>query len=150
MFVVYDGEGLRAIPGMVRRAARPFRRGEPLTKDTAMTNVSSLEPGDPRVLPLTRPDVLSDLGLTPAALVRLGAAASMIWAQAVIAESAERGTPVPFSYGSVDFLVREEDGRAVPIELNGANVGEHPTVAVHRLDHFAEATTAALTALELA
>jgi hypothetical protein len=152
MFVVYDraSGGLRAIPGMVRRAERPFRAGEPLTRDIAMTNVSGAGPGGPRVFPLTRPDVLAQLGISPAALVRLGLAASTIWATAVEAEAAERDTPVPFSYGSVDFLIRQDDGRAVPIELNGANVGEHPTVAVHRLDLFAEATTAALTGLGLA
>jgi hypothetical protein len=82
-------------------------------------------------------------------LVDIGRAASILWAEAVEAEAAERATPVPFSYGSVDFLIRQDDGRAVPIELNGANVGSHPTVAVRRLDLFAEATTAALTALGL-
>lgn len=154
MFVVYDpaGGGLRALPGMVRRAARAFRPDE-ITTDTVLTNVSgTVSAGDlpgPRVFPASREDIREALGLTPDGLVDLGRAASILWATAVEAEAAERGTPVPFSYGSVDFLIRQDDGRAVPIEMNGANVGEHPTVAVRRLDLFAEATTATLTGLGL-
>lgn len=154
MFVVYDADagGLRALPGMVRRAARPFHPDR-LTTTSALTNFSgTVSDGDlpgPRVLPTTRADVLDQLGLSPDALVDLGRAASILWACAVQSEAAERDAPVPFSYGSVDFLIRQSDGRAVPIEMNGANVGEHPTVAVHRLDLFAEATTAALTGLGL-
>ncbi|MFI7677445.1 hypothetical protein [Actinophytocola sp. NPDC049390] len=154
MFVVYDpaGGGLRALPGMVRRAAQAFRPDE-ITADTVLANVSGAVsatdlPG-PRVFPLTRPDVLEALGLSPDRLVDLGRAASTLWATAVEAEAAERGSPVPFCYGSVDFLIRQDDGRAVPIEMNGANVGEHPTVAVRRLELFAEATTATLAGLGL-
>jgi hypothetical protein len=149
MFVINDraSGGLRALPGMVRRAARPFRAAS-VTADTVLTNFSGTEsrgdlPG-PRVFPASRADVLDSLGLTPDRLVDLGRAASLLWATAVDAESAERGAPVPFCYGSVDFLVREDDGQAVPIEMNGANVGEHPTVAVNRLGLFAAATTAVL------
>ena len=150
MFVVRDpAGGLRALPGMVRRAEIPFQAGVPLTAASALTNVSGppTDGAPPRVYPATRADVLAQLGLTPEALVRLGRAASLIWAAAVEAEQAERGTPVPFCYGSVDFLIRVDDGRAVPIEMNGANVGEHPSVAVRRLELFAEATTAALAEL---
>jgi hypothetical protein len=154
MFVVHDpaGGGLRALPGMVRRAARPFRAGA-VASDTVLTNFSgTVSEGDlpgPRVFPASRADILSALGLTPDRLVDLGRAASLLWATAVEAESADRGRPLPFCYGSVDFLVRQDNGRAVPIEMNGGNVGEHPTVAVRRLDLFAEATTAVLTGLGL-
>lgn len=150
MFVVHDPRGgLRAVPGMVRRAQTPFRRDQPLTAATALTKVSGGLGGlgndvAPRVYPATRAGVLRQLGLSPDALVRLGLAASTIWVAAIEAEQAARGTPVPFCYGSVDFLVRADDGRAVPIEMNGANVGEHPSVAVRRLELFAEATTATL------
>jgi len=150
MFVVRDpAGGLRAVPGMVRRAETPFRRDQPLTAATALTKVSGSLGGDgpPRVYPATRADVLRHLGLSPDALVLLGLAASTIWVAAVEAEQAARGAPVPFCYGSVDFLVRADDGRPVPIEMNGANVGEHPSVAVRRLELFAEATTATLAAL---
>jgi len=154
MFVVYDpaSGGLRTLPGMVRRAARPFRQDK-ITADTVLATfsgtVSAEDLPGPRVYPASRVDILEALGLTPDRLVDLGRAASILWATAVEAEAAERGAPVPFCYGSVDFLIRQDDGRAVPIEMNGANVGEHPTVAVRRLDLFAEATTAALAGLGL-
>jgi hypothetical protein len=150
MFVVYDpaNGGLRSLPGMVRRAELAFRPGEPLTTGTVLTNFTGAQldnalPG-PRLFPASGADMLARMGLTEDGLVRLGLAASTIWAAGVEAESAQRGTPLPFSYGSVDFLFRQDDGRAVPIEMNGSNVGEHPVVSVHRLDMFAEAMTAAL------
>ncbi|GAA2680213.1 hypothetical protein [Streptomyces lunalinharesii] len=149
MFVTADPEtsGLRALPGMVRTASQPFSiRGE---FDAAMCSSSFSGTADHQAraglqsLPLTAPHVQAALRLTGEDLVRLGQAASLLWAAAVADARQRSDGPVPFAYGSVDFLLTD-DGRAWPIEMNGANVGAHSCVHPLFVDAFPIAMCAAL------
>jgi hypothetical protein len=149
IFVVYDPDarGLRALPGLVRRARVPLRARPRLEPACAATNIRVEAPDavGPSVFPLTAPEILERLGLDERDLVPLGAAAASIWGTAVERSRAEAGADeVPFAYGSVDFVVRASDGDLVPIELNGANVGAHPSVHPEHVDRFATACVAAL------
>jgi hypothetical protein len=154
IFVVYDpaSGGIRGLPGMVRRAQIPLADGVPITAAAAMTNLNAVPaagaiPGR-RFFPATNPEILAQLGLNPDTLVRLCQHAAAIWADAF--DDNTGGPGRQFAYGSVDFLIRRTDRRAVPIEMNGANVGSHPTVHPRWSATFGAATTHALTNLGLA
>jgi hypothetical protein len=99
---------------------------------------------------MTDSEVLAEIALSPDRLVRIARAATTIWTRAVErARAASGGRSVPYCYGTVDFLIRQDDGAAVPIEMNGANVGCHPTVHPMWLDAFGRACTGALRDLGL-
>jgi len=157
IFVVYDpaAGGVRGLPGMVRRAQIPLLDEVPITAASALTNLNAPPsaaalPGR-RFFPATSPEVMGALGLTPGTLIRLCRHAAAIWAQAFTDDRVIGGdTGGQFAYGSVDFVIRGDDGKAVPIEMNGANVGSHPTVHPRWCDTFGAATTHALTNLGLA
>jgi hypothetical protein len=157
IFVVYDpaAGGVRGLPGMVRRAQVPLLDEAPITAASALTNLNAPPsaaalPGR-RFFPATSPEVMGALGLTPGALIRLCRHAAGIWAQAFTDDRVIGGDAGgQFAYGSVDFVIRGDDGKAVPIEMNGANVGSHPTVHPRWCDRFGAATTHALTNLGLA
>lgn len=157
VFVVHDpaARGLRAVPAMVRRAQVPLDACERLGSDCGMTNLNAPKaagaaPGE-RILPVAHPRTLALLGLDEDRLVALCRDAAALWA-AAFAE--ERGLFTgndcrQFAYGSVDVIVRGGDGALVPVELNGANVGSHPTVHPALAEVFGVATTAALRNLGL-
>jgi hypothetical protein len=158
IFVVYDpaAGGVRGLPGMVRRAQVPLRDQAPITAAAALTNLNAPPavaalPGR-RFFPVTAPEVMGALGLTHDALIRLCGHAAAIWVQAFTDDRRRSGGDAAgqFAYGSVDFVIRGDDGKAVPIEMNGANVGSHPTVHPRWCDTFGAATTHALTNLGLA
>lgn len=154
LFVVHDPHtgGLHALPGVVRRAQRRLAGGTALDRAMACTNLNGNPVADPlpgpRMFPLADERVLDQVGLSADRLTDLGRAATTMWAAAVRREQAERGRSLPFCYGSVDVLVREGAG-AVLIEMNGANVGMHPSVHPRFLDAFARASTGALASLGL-
>ncbi|MFY1674076.1 hypothetical protein ACN27G_29690 [Plantactinospora sp. WMMB334] len=158
IFVVYDpaSGGVRGLPGMVRRAQTPLLDEVPITAASAMTNLNAPPAGAAlpgrRFFPATSPQIMAALGLTPDALVQLCQHAAAIWAHAFADdhEAIGGGAGPQFAYGSVDCVIREEDGKTVPIEMNGANVGSHPTVHPRWCDTFGAATTHALTNLGLA
>jgi hypothetical protein len=146
MFVVADPEAMaiRAIPGMVCLTPVPFAERDAQTCSTnVVDSLKSVAVPGHRELPLSDPDVLTAMGLGVQKLEQLGRFAVRLWSRAVIAERAATEMALPFAYGSVDFLITE-DGRVVPFEMNGANVGNHG--AVHPLfrDTFAVAMRAAL------
>lgn len=156
IFVVYDpaSGGVRGLPGMVRRAQIPLLDDVPITAASAMTNLNAPPtaaalPGR-RFFPATSPQIMAALGLTPNALLRLCQHATAIWAQSFASDHSATGGGRQFAYGSVDFVIRDGDGKAVPIEMNGANVGSHPSVHPRWCDTFGAATTHALTNLGLA
>ncbi|GGN38276.1 hypothetical protein FHR83_005463 [Actinoplanes campanulatus] len=155
IFVCYDptSDGLRGLPGMVRRAQLPLADTGSVTAAAALTNLNAAPvteaiPG-PRFFPATDPQILTALGLTPDDLVRLCEHATAIWATASQSTEDPDGRG-PFAYGSVDFVIRRTDARAVPIEMNGTNVGSHPTVHPRWCHAFGAATTHALTQLGFA
>ena len=138
---------------MVRRAQVPLANRSKLELANAATNLNALPAEDavdgPRVFPLAHPDILRSLCLTRERLVSLCIAASRIWADAfsktqMEANADNRPDSPQFGYGSVDFVIREGDHKAVPIEMNGSNVGSHPAVHPKYLDAFGQATTHAL------
>jgi hypothetical protein len=157
VFVVYDkaAGGLRAVPGMVRRAQVPLDSRETLDSSCAMTNLNAppapdATPGE-RIFALADPQTLARLGLRDTDLVRLCRDATAMWASAFQEERLlfAGQTRRQFAYGSVDFLVRP-DGTAMPVEMNGANVGSHPTVHPDYLDAFGDAAAGVLENLGLA
>ncbi len=146
VFVVYDGTsgGLRSLPGMVRRAQVPLDSRSKLDTSCAATNLNSPKAPDAipgaRIFPLAHDDILRSICLGRDGLMRVCKAATIIWADAI--RQAQRDGRGAFSYGSVDFVVSESDRKtAVPIEMNGSNVGSHPAVLPKRLDMFGKATT---------
>jgi hypothetical protein len=149
MFVVADPctAAVRAIPGMVCLTGVPF--GEPAGRDaspgpaTVARSLRSAAVSGHRELPLSDPDVLAALGLGVQKLEQLGRFAVRLWSRAVTAGGTAAATALPFAYGSVDFLI-SEDGRAVPVEMNGANVGAHSAVHPSFSDAFGVAMRAAL------
>jgi hypothetical protein len=140
MFVVLDplSGGVRAIPGVVRCAKEPLRPTDTLRPANAGSNLGKPS-GDAggRMFAATFPGTLSELDITAATLVALGKAATLLWSAAI-------GEGMPFCYGSVDFGLLEGSQQAVVFEMNGANVGMHPSVHPRYLPCFANATSAAL------
>ncbi|BEL12954.1 hypothetical protein Q0Z83_111450 [Actinoplanes sichuanensis] len=155
IFVCHDpsSDGLRGLPGMVRRAQVPLDSAGPVTAAAALTNLNAAPApaaiSGPRFFPATDPQILAALGLTPDDLIRLCAHATAIWATA-IQPHGHPGARGRFAYGSVDFVIRHSDGIAVPVEMNGTNVGSHPTVHPRWCHAFGAATTHALTQLGFA
>lgn len=151
IFVVYDptAGGVRGIPGMVRRAQLPLRDDQPVTDAAALTNLNApAAPGalpGARFFPATAARVLEQLGLTADKLAALCGHAAALWAHAF----ADAGPGRQFAYGSADFIVGD-GGQTIPVELNGANVGSHPTVHPRWSGSFGAATTHALTQLGMA
>jgi hypothetical protein len=148
MFVVYDGErnGLASLPSMVRRAQKALLAESVLDFSNALSNLNAPPAADAiagtRIFPATDAAVMQRLGLDEGTLLELSRAAAGIWASALETSGARS----LFSYGSVDFILPlAADASPVPVELNGANVGSHPTVHPRFSDFFARATTNVLT-----
>lgn len=145
IFVVYDPNagGLRSVPGMVRVAQVPLRKREKLDASCAATNLNVPKAQDavpgPRVFPLANDEVLGKIGITREQLFALGQASTRICGEAV---ALDKG--LQFAYGSMDFVIRNSNRTAVPIEMNGSNVGSHPAVHPEFLDVFGKSTTNAL------
>lgn len=144
VFVVADPStaAVRAIPGTVCLTRAPFDDRDDDGDGDGHGDGDGSTNGH-RDLPLSDPDVLAVLGIGAEELLRLGRAAALLWSRAVAAERAASGLALPFAYGSVDFLVTG-DGRFVPFEMNGANVGGHSCVHPLFVDAFGIAMRAAL------
>lgn len=155
IFVVADEDGFRALPGMVRRAQVPIHACERLCAACGMTNLNAPRSDralvGPRIFPLTAESTLMSIGVDEKALIDLCGHASRLWAEAFSDERALfAGTPSrQFAYGSVDFIIRASDRSPVPIEMNGANVGSHPTVHPRHAHLFGSATSRTLANLGL-
>lgn len=146
VFVVRDPltGGLHALPGVLRCAQKPLASGDALDSGNACTNLNT-PPDDaalnaPRMYPSTSEETLKLLGVTRQTLIDLGRAATLLWSEALRGASG-------FAYGSVDFgLLESSSGRAeaVAFEMNGNNVGMHPSVHPRYLGRFADATSEGL------
>lgn len=149
IFVVADNNNhcLRAIPGMVRLAQVAFKDRDEVDIGSCATNLNAPADPDamsgPRQIALTSQDVLAKLGLCGDDVVRMGKVATLLWGTAIEEEHTATGSALPFAYGSVDFVLTC-DGLAVPIEMNGANVGSHASVHPTFLDAFGAGMCAAL------
>ena len=152
IFVIYDPKagGLRSLPAMVRVAQVPLRNRMKIDPACAATNLNIPQAPDAvpgsRVLPVANDEVLKQIGIDRERLMALGKSATLLWGKALEIEKAESGSgdDLQFSYGSVDFVIADEDKAAVPIEMNGNNVGSHPAVHPKFLSSFGEATTSSL------
>lgn len=153
IFVVYDcrDASLHALPGMIRRAQLPFDKnclsiGNGVTNLNAPKVEGSVE--GKRVFAVTDNYLLKTLNVSEKLINSMCTAACQIWKH-ILDNEFSKHNEVNFAYGSVDFLVKEENNHYVPIEINGANVGSHPAVHPCFLNFFGNATSNALCNLGL-
>lgn len=148
IFVVYDyiDASLHALPGMIRRAQLPFDKncisiGNGVTNLNAPKVEGSIE--GKRVFAVTDNCILQMLNVSEKLINSMCTTACQIW-KYILDNEFIKHNDVNFAYGSVDFLVKEENQHYVPIEINGANVGSHPAVHPYFLKYFGNATSNAL------